>query len=177
MEFEDKCISRVIWVIGTSCDNRMILQRALNWCYGRILELAIYCGSFQVLYTILLPYLSPFFKTTMCRQSDLLIALTKRLGSMQKPENGPRLGLPSTAASSWSGLSRVSNGILATSRSITKTSSKASLFGPIVKGSVTLLGCGSMLPNGMPVLSSGRYCWVKSLAEVPSTVSPPLRLK
>lgn len=56
--------------------------------------------SFQALYTILAPYVSPFFSTTWFFHSGTFTAFTHRLGSTQNPARGPLAGAPSTAGTS-----------------------------------------------------------------------------
>lgn len=53
--------------------------------------------SVQALYTILAPYVSPFFKRTMFFHSGTLQALIQRPGSQQKALRGPLAGRPSAA--------------------------------------------------------------------------------
>lgn len=62
--------------------------------------LSVTAYSAQALYTILLPYFSPFFSTTMSFHSGTLMALTHRLGSTQNPALRPLAGAPSTAGTS-----------------------------------------------------------------------------
>lgn len=53
--------------------------------------------SFQALYTILAPYVSPFLSTIWLLHSGTLAAFTHRLGSTQNPALAPLAGTPPTA--------------------------------------------------------------------------------